>query len=80
MSLITEDAVAVLPSHVADLERHLQGCPYWSVRQLACRVESGRVVVSGTVPSYYLKQVAEYLVAKVVGLAGVNCEIDVLAD
>ena len=80
MSLFPEDAVAVLESPVAELERRLKGCPYWSVRQLACRVEQGRVVVSGTVPSYYLKQVAESLVAKVVGLAGVDYEIDVQAE
>lgn len=35
--------------------------PYYELRQVICRVEGGRCVQSGTVRSFYLKQLAQCL-------------------
>jgi hypothetical protein len=59
------------------LEQDLRNSPYWSLRQLICQVECDRVIVSGTVPSYYLKQVAQTLALKSFGLGCVESDIEV---
>ena len=80
MNLFVEE-VTVSPSPAAViLQRHLQCNPYWSVRQLTCEVQPGRLIVHGTVPSYYLRQIAESLAAKVVGLEAVEFDIGVDAE
>ena len=77
MSLISENPTTSLPPSRAALEQQLRTCPYWSVRQLICGADQSRLFLRGTVPSYYLKQVAESLAAKAVGLGCVECDIEV---
>jgi hypothetical protein len=64
----------------AAVEQRLRACPYWAVRQLVCHVDRSRVIVRGTVPSYYLKQVAEALVARATGPECIECDIDVQVE
>jgi hypothetical protein len=62
---------------IAALEQQLQASPYWSIRQLVCQIDRDRIVVRGTVSSYYLKQVALSLVAKVAGPQRVESDVEV---
>ncbi len=80
MSLIVENvAASPSPSRMA-LEQQLRTSPYWAVRQLVCQIDRNRVIIRGTVPSYYLKQVAESLASKAVGLECVASYIDVQSE
>ena len=60
-----------------DLQERLRNSPYWSVRQLVCYTSEDCVIVRGTVPSYYLKQVAQSLAMRIVGLGQVRNDIQV---
>ncbi|TWU26273.1 hypothetical protein Pla52o_01260 [Novipirellula galeiformis] len=37
-------------------------CPYSAIRQVQCRFHEGVLVLSGQVPSFYMKQVAQELI------------------
>ena len=63
-----------------DLQERLRKSPYWSVRQLVCYTSKDCVIVSGTVPSYYLKQVAQSLTMRIVGLGQVRDDIQVQSE
>jgi len=65
------------PLSASALQMQLQRSPYWSVRQLICHVDQGRIVMRGAVPSYYLKQVAQSVAAKAVGVECVRSDIEV---
>jgi hypothetical protein len=65
------------PPAAIDLQKQLLSSPYWSVRQLVCHVGADCVIVRGTVPSYYLKQVAQSLAARVMGLSQIQNDIHV---
>jgi hypothetical protein len=82
MAQILKSALATVdlfPS-VTAVERQLQRSPYWSVRQLICYLEEDRVVVCGTVSSFYLKQIAQSLACKAVGAECVESHIEVLEE
>jgi len=68
------------PLGASALQQQLQRSPYWSVRQLICHVDQERIVLRGTVPSYYLKQVAQTLAAKTVGVECVRSDIEVQSE
>jgi osmotically-inducible protein OsmY len=49
-----------LARHLADsVETALAASKYVSLRKLQCRADQGVVEISGTVPSFYLKQLAQ---------------------
>jgi osmotically-inducible protein OsmY len=58
----------------------LDSSPYWSLRQVCARSAQGRIVLRGTVTSYYLKQLALAIAARVVGVGCVQIEIDVRSE
>jgi len=66
-------------SAVFQLQEQFRSSPYWAIRQLICDFERERVIVRGTVPSYYLKQVAEALAAKATGSHCIHSHICVRA-
>jgi hypothetical protein len=68
---------AALARSVMEVRIRLSHSPYWSLRQLACEVEQGRVVVRGTVPSYYLKQIAQTVASQAVDKERLVSEITV---
>jgi hypothetical protein len=72
-----EKSAAALPMGPTALEQNLRSSPYWSLRQLVCQVDRDRVTLRGTVPSFYLKQVAQTLALKAVGVGHVQSDIDV---
>jgi len=59
------------------LQRQFQMSPYWSLRRLTCALANGRIIVRGTVPCYYLKQIAQTLAVKTVGLGQIESDIEV---
>ena len=77
MVRIADNPVSALPMGRATLEQELRSSPYSSLRQLVCQVDRDRVIVRGTVPSYYLKQVAQTLALKAVGIGHLESDIDV---
>jgi hypothetical protein len=70
----------VSPPDARALQHQLQSSPYWSVRQLICHVEQDRVVLRGTMPSFYLKQVAQSLAVKAVGVGRLCSDIEVRSE
>jgi BON domain len=48
----------------------LRQSPYGAIRTVACQMNGGVLTLSGSVPSYYLKQVAQRLALNVLRDAG----------
>ena len=65
---------------VALLQEQFRSSPYWSLRQLICVLDQGRVTVRGTLPSYYLKQVAQAVATKALGIDRIRSDIDVRSE
>ncbi len=57
-----------LDSLVCDVQSAILTCAYAPVRGLKCDCHEGTLVVSGRLPSFYLRQVAIALVAKIAGV------------
>jgi hypothetical protein len=55
----------------------LQSTGYGHLRQLACEVNDGVARISGVVPSFYLKQVAQTALLTVADLKGVTNLVEV---
>jgi len=73
----TDSAPDQLDRYCAALKQELCMRPYWSIRQLVCQIDRDRITVQGTVSSFYMKQIAQSLATKVVGIDCVRSEIDV---
>jgi hypothetical protein len=59
-------------AHLA--EKSIRKNPYLALRNITCESRDGVLFLRGSVPSYYLKQVAQTAVASVVGVGRiVNC-------
>ena len=82
MSVILEPPVATprVRLQMTAIEQALAANPYWSIRQLVCQIDRDRISLKGTVPSYYLKQIAQAIAAKVVGAECVCSEINVASE
>jgi hypothetical protein len=72
----------ISPSTVgaALLQQQFHSSPYWSLRHLVCIFDRGCVTVRGTLPSYYLKQVAQSIAMKALGNDGIQSDIDVQSE
>lgn len=64
-------------SGVAALQNDFCQSPYWSLRQIRCEWRQDRIVVHGTVTSFYMKQMAQSVAAKAVGVGRVEIDIEV---
>ena len=53
---------------------------YRSLRDVYCESDSGRITLRGITPTFYLKQVAQVIAAKVAGVGMVINQIEVLAE
>jgi osmotically-inducible protein OsmY len=72
------DHVAQGPIAVADLARaRLLGNAYLALRNVSCDYERGVLTLRGSLPSYYLKQVAQAAVCSLDGVGRVVNEIEV---
>jgi len=77
LTLPKEMALSRLSHCCTALKQQLGTSPYWSIRHLVCQIDRDRITVQGTVSSFYLKQIAQSLAAKVVGVEYMCSEIDV---
>lgn len=64
----------------ANLRRQLQLSSYAPIRHLVCRIDRDRIRLQGTVSSFYLKQIAQTVAARAVGVERLASEIDVHAE
>jgi osmotically-inducible protein OsmY len=60
-------------------ERCLRWSPYLALRSVSCECREGVLVLRGCLPSYYLKQVAQEVVARLEGVETVDNQIQVVA-
>jgi osmotically-inducible protein OsmY len=68
------------PARIGELaENRLRGNAYLALRHVACEGHDGVVVLRGCVPTYYLKQVAQEVVAQTDGVRQVVNHIEVMA-
>jgi hypothetical protein len=62
-----------------EAERALRGGPYPALKKLSCDYRGGVLVLRGCLPSYYLKQVAQEVVAhQVPGVGRLDNQIQVV--
>jgi hypothetical protein len=73
----TDSAPDQLDRYCAALKQELGTSPYWPIRHLVCQIDRDRITVQGTVSSFYLKQIAQTVASKVVGIDCVRSEINV---
>ena len=67
------------PLTPADLaERRLRSNPYLALKNVCCDWLDGVLVLRGCLPSYYLKQVAQEVVARLEGVTAVDNQIQVV--
>ncbi len=69
------------PRHVdlADLaERALRSSPYLALRNVSCECRAGVLTLRGCLPTYYLKQVAQAVAARIDGVRQIVNEIEVV--
>ncbi len=50
-----------LPDVAGKAMERLQGCSYSALRHVQCRFQEGVLILSGQVPTFYMKQVAQEL-------------------
>ena len=50
---------------------------YRAIRELACEFEAGVLIISGRVPNYYLKQLAQTLIRNVDGIGQIVNQVHV---
>jgi hypothetical protein len=78
-NVVSEEMLPSL-SAATDLEERLRRSPYWSLRRLVCICQQDHVIIRGSVPSYYLRQIADSMAANIVGVGRVLSEIQVVSD
>jgi osmotically-inducible protein OsmY len=59
-------------------ERALCSSPYLALRNVTCDDRDGVLTLRGSLPSYYLKQVAQAIASRVEGVRQVVNEIEVV--
>ena len=59
-------------------ERALRSGPYPALKKLSCDYRGGVLVLRGYLPSYYLKQIAQEVVARLEGVAAIDNQIQVV--
>ena len=60
-------------------ERRLRGSSFLALRNVCCEYHEGVMTLRGRLPTYYLKQIAQELVAEVEGVQKVFNRIEVVA-
>jgi hypothetical protein len=69
----------VTPFTITEMaERKLHSKPYQALKNVSCDWRDGVLVLRGRLPSYYLKQVAQEVVARLDGVEGMDNQIQVV--
>ena len=61
-------------------EGRLRRSSYLALRDIDCMSCEGVVTLRGCLPTYYLKQIAQHVVAELEGVCGISNQIEVLAS
>jgi osmotically-inducible protein OsmY len=61
-------------------EGHLRRSGYLALRDIGCTCRAGVVTLRGCLPTYYLKQIAQHVVAELEDVCGIINHIEVLAS
>lgn len=64
----------------ARVKLSLERLGYQQLRAVNCRVDRGDVCLTGRLPSYYLKQIAQTIAMRVPGVYRITNEIEVPVD
>jgi len=56
----------------------LHNTPYGALRRISCEYHDGALILRGELPTYFLKQIAQTVVARLPGVAQVHNQIDVV--
>ena len=79
LALNPPDAGGATQATVQELaERCLRSNPYLALKNLSCDQRGGVLVLHGSLPTYYLKQVAQEVVAQLEGIEGIDNQIEVV--
>lgn len=65
------------PAEIA--ESHLRSNSYLALKNISCEFRQGVLILKGNLPTYYLKQVAQAVVAPTAGVERIVNEIEVVA-
>jgi osmotically-inducible protein OsmY len=60
-------------------EARLRAHPYLALQRVSCECRDGVLVLRGRLPTYYLKQIAQALVAGIDGVRQVDNQVEVAA-
>jgi osmotically-inducible protein OsmY len=75
----TPITLSVTPFATTEMaERALHSKPYQALKNVSCDWRDGVLVLRGRLPSYYLKQVAQEVVARLEGVEGMDNQIQVV--
>jgi hypothetical protein len=76
-----EDTLTFLQEPLVDVVRlaqaRLRNTPYSALRQVQCEITDGALVLRGCLPSYFLKQMAQEVLAEHAGILGIDNRIQV---
>ncbi len=61
-------------------ERKMTRSPYMELRSVSCDVQEGVLTLRGRVPSYYLKQMAQYMVDSLPGVQKIDNHLEVVVS
>jgi hypothetical protein len=80
--IATASAASAEPHHGGTLVEEwaierLRTSAYSALKQLSCQYQGGALVLHGKLASYYLKQLAQVIVAQVAGMARIENHIEV---
>ncbi len=82
-----DDANISSPQHTSSdsvmteaAESRLRQHSYLALKNISCECRHGQLTLRGCVPSYYLKQIAQTVIAKIDGIAGIRNEIEVVGS
>lgn len=64
--------VAVEDVRAADARRRLERCPYPILRRVRCAMHDDILVLTGVVPTFYAKQIAQELMRDLKRIAGID--------
>jgi osmotically-inducible protein OsmY len=69
------------PANTVDdlAERRLRGSSFLALRNVCCEYHEGVLTLRGCLPTYYLKQIAQEVVAEVEGVRLISNRIEVVA-
>lgn len=74
---ISESKHRMDPAEQAEV--HLRGNSYLALKNISCEYREGVLILKGSLPTYYLKQVAQAVVAPTAGVERIVNQIEVVA-